>query len=260
MSIEMASQHSMEWSSDVADLRAALFAFQQDVTTLPRTKTAEVTTKGGQTFTYKYADLDDTWGAIRPLLNKHGLLVIQGTEVSAVNPGSTMMLVTEVIHVNSGQYLRSFWPFPISVDNPQRTGAWTSYARRYHVQTVLGLSSEDPDANLEGKAAAALADTRNAYVPRIDKLLTQFADAKGGDEREAVEDRIRLCVDELAPWQYDVVWSDLNSHQKAVLRDMLARSRARLDGREIPKGEKDERREAKGEEIVQEAGKRGRSK
>lgn len=259
MSIEMASQHSMEWSTDKLKILAALFAFQQEITTLPRTKTARVRLRDGGEYEYKYADLDDTLEAIKPLLAKYHLVVVQATEVSAANPGSSLMMVTEVIHVDTGEYLRSFMPFTVS-DKPQTTGGLISYYRRYHLQVVLGLSTEDPDGNLEGKAAQALAETRNKYVPKVDTLLTKFADETEKPRREEIEDELRETVDELAPWQYAVVWTDLNGHQKAVIRDMLARSRARFHDYEIPQGEKDAAREGKREEQVQKAGKRGKSK
>ena len=89
-------------------------------------------------FKSKYADLHSVWEAARDPLTKNGLCVIQTTEVQ----GSDLGVKTILIHT-SGEWVSSFLPL---TEKPQVTGTAISYSRRYGLSAMIGIYSEDDDA------------------------------------------------------------------------------------------------------------------
>ena len=90
-------------------------------------------------FKSKYADLGSVMEAVKEPLEAHGLAFVQDIENNCV--------VTVIMHT-SGECLR-LAPFPIvaSKQDAQGFGSALTYARRYSLQTALGVPSEDDDGN-----------------------------------------------------------------------------------------------------------------
>lgn len=96
-------------------------------------------------FKNKYASLDTITDEIKPLLAKHGLSVIQ----MPGGDGEMFKMTTMLIHV-SGEWIESEPLIMRPVKNdPQGIGSCSTYARRYGLSAVLGLSTgeEDDDGN-----------------------------------------------------------------------------------------------------------------
>jgi hypothetical protein len=91
-------------------------------------------------FKNKYADLAAIRDATLPALNKHGLSIWQGTEMSA----DGFFLITRLIH-KSGQSLASVYPLPLATDKPQMIGSALTYARRYAWAAACGITADDDD-------------------------------------------------------------------------------------------------------------------
>ncbi len=99
---------------------------------------------GAGSFSYKYAPLDEVLNLVRPILSKHGLSVIQAPVMSEGMVGVTTTLLHE-----SGEWIE-FEPILLKMDKQSAQGAGSAitYARRYSISAVLGISSEDDnDAN-----------------------------------------------------------------------------------------------------------------
>jgi hypothetical protein len=94
-------------------------------------------------FRSKYADLAAVIEAVKDPLERHGLTFVQDIADQTV--------VTVILH-ESGETMR-LAPFPIVATKPdaQGHGSALTYARRYSLQTALGVPAEDDDGN----AAAA---------------------------------------------------------------------------------------------------------
>ena len=95
----------------------------------------------------KYVTLDNILHTIRPLLSKNGLVLVQALAGD--------YLVTNLYHV-SGQFLSSDMPFsPMSgnrgTNSLQELGGGITYARRYAISALLGLSV---DADTDGAGSA----------------------------------------------------------------------------------------------------------
>jgi hypothetical protein len=112
---------------------AALVAAQADLRNPPKDKTANT-----GTYSYKYADLASILDLVRPILAKHGLAITQ----DVVMQDGRLLIYTRLIH-SSGECL-DFGPLAGQVGSSwQQTGGGITYARRYALQAVLGLQSED---------------------------------------------------------------------------------------------------------------------
>lgn len=98
-------------------------------------------------FNYKYITLDAIWDAIRPLLTKHGLIVL--------NMMDGERLKTVLIHVESGEEVSC--PFPINTNQPpQQLGSAFTYARRYSLCALLQIVADKDDDAAAAMASPAL--------------------------------------------------------------------------------------------------------
>lgn len=135
-----------------ATLFAALSAFQSERPDLEKDQTAKIPGKEGkQGYTYGYASLASVEKAVLPILGRHGLawtcLLVAGERGPVV--------VGRLLH-ESGDSLESVWP--ITSGTPQAMGSLISYAKRYLLMAMTGVSAHDDDD--DGAAAQA------AYEPR----------------------------------------------------------------------------------------------
>jgi len=96
-------------------------------------------------FKSKYADLAGIRDTVTPVLSKHGLSIIQFTEVTNVG----FCLVTMMLH-ESGQSISGRYPLPELLEKPQAMGSAVTYARRYALSAMCGISAEEDD---DGEAA-----------------------------------------------------------------------------------------------------------
>jgi len=90
-------------------------------------------------FKHKYATLDAVLDAVTPGLGKHGLVIIQTTELCE---GKTV-LRTHLYH-ESGESIISTYPLP-EISDSQKFGAALTYARRYAVCAILSVTADEDD-------------------------------------------------------------------------------------------------------------------
>ena len=129
----------MKISEQNKELFAALAKFQKSVTDPKKDK---VVNYGKTKFTY--ADLDSVLKAVRPLLAEQGLSFTQ----IPMADGNRVGVQTIIMH-SSGQYIESE-PFliPAKQQDAQGYGSCMTYAKRYTLSALLGVSAdEDDDGN-----------------------------------------------------------------------------------------------------------------
>lgn len=90
-------------------------------------------------FKSKYADLAGIWDAIRKPLSSNGLSVVQGCD-------DKENLVTTLMH-SSGQFITSMIPVFNSKKDAQGFGSGMTYARRYSLSAIVGITQDDDDGN-----------------------------------------------------------------------------------------------------------------
>ncbi len=86
----------------------------------------------------KYFDINGLLEHVEPIIQKHGLLLLQPILDGKVR--------TEIIDVESGDKVASEIGLP-QLNDPQKLGSCVSYYRRYTAQSLIGLQATDDDAN-----------------------------------------------------------------------------------------------------------------
>jgi len=134
------------WSIEHSTIARIIFEIQQEVPFIGKDST-------NPHFKSKYASLEDIWSTLRPVFLKHGILVSQVP--GAIKEGS-IEVVTQIIHVASGEFLLACGYMPLGKEGPQAAGSAITYARRYFLCPMLGIvAGEDDDAEqAEGRSIA----------------------------------------------------------------------------------------------------------
>lgn len=166
------STAAYEQSEDIGELAKALCEFQGALEGVSKDKEVEVRTESGGTYRFWYADLASVWAAVRPLLKKCGLSVVQ---VPSRPGGGAVDVVTQLAHT-SGQWLRGRTSVPVLKDkrgvvSPQAVGSAITYAKRYALVAFLGIPTEDDDGRkADGDGAPQRAARRGPKTNRPDLL------------------------------------------------------------------------------------------
>jgi hypothetical protein len=137
----------------------------------------------------KYATLNSVMEACSEALIDAGIWVTQ-YPVPVEGDGKLLGLVTKLVHAESGEWQESLLVMPLSKNDPQGYGSALTYARRYGLSSMVGLVTEDDDANMACKNQ----DLQNPRItdlkprqgdpmqnlPRIDGMSYQQQKAKDG--------------------------------------------------------------------------------
>ena len=94
-------------------------------------------------FNSKYFDINGLLAVLKPVLTKHGLVIMQNTITDGERNN---ILNTVVIDADSGECINSNIYLPQD-NNPQKAGSGITYYRRYALQAMFALQAEDDDAN-----------------------------------------------------------------------------------------------------------------
>src|SRR5574343_1903173 len=94
-------------------------------------------------FKRKYFDINAILAEVKPILNKHGLLLTQALVTRQDNKTG---IETSLIDVESEKGLHYFCELPQGA-TPQQTCSAVTYYRRYALQSLLALEAEDDDGN-----------------------------------------------------------------------------------------------------------------
>lgn len=157
----------MKHSESIKQIAAALAAFQSEVKDPAR---------DGENphFRSKYVQIDGLLAAVRPILSKHGLSVVQSTG----GDGQDISVTTEIMHT-SGEWIRTDALILKAVKaDPQGAGSAVTYGRRYSLSAALGVAwDDDDDGNAASapkpapKAKAKAKDNRAEYMAKIKEAM-----------------------------------------------------------------------------------------
>ena len=190
----------MNRSETITELAKALVKAQADFGPLIKGSRNEF-------FRSNYSDLSAVMDVARGPLHENGLCFVQTTEPD--EPGF-ITLETTLLHI-SGEWLSGRIRLPLVKNDPQGYGSAMSYAKRYALQAILGLASEDDDAEsaTQRKTSADKSKPEKPPTPQPEplpspqgqetpitapqrkKLWAMMTDAKlDKDEAKAFYDRI----------------------------------------------------------------------
>ena len=92
-------------------------------------------------FKSKYFDVNKLLSEVEPVLQKHGLLLLQPIE-----SGKVCSVIFDA-DTETCDGVSSEIELP-NIQDPQKLGSAITYFRRYTLQSLLGLQAEDDDANI----------------------------------------------------------------------------------------------------------------
>lgn len=176
-------------------------------------------------FNSKYADLASVMDACREPLAQNGLAVLQ----LLVNDDKGVAVTTRLMHA-SGESVESTCWLPVVQKTPQGYGSAISYARRYSLSALVGVTAEDDDGNAASgagktpppagvdkltKAANGEADPVMKNGPANGKKLSQLTD-------DEVSYYLATCKATLADAK-QAHFHDAAKTRKAVIETELAR-------------------------------------
>lgn len=123
-----------------ANLPMALAAFQAEMPTVGKGRTARVPTKSGGAYTYSYADIADLSRIVIPLLSRHGLAFLCAPAMGQQG----YELVGRLLHESGEEFSGSL---PLYGNTSQDIGGSITYMRRYLLGCLTGVvTDEDTDA------------------------------------------------------------------------------------------------------------------
>ncbi len=168
----------------------------------------------GSDRTYRYADLAGLLEAVQPALTAHGLVVLQAVDAE------TATLITRVAHV-SGEWAEAAYPLKLDLA-PQAFGSSLTYGRRYSLQSLLCLATEDDDGAgaqhpppkpTKSKAAPAPPAPKGEAISQAQRKRMFAIAAAAGWTTEQMKDHLRLAYNiesskDLLVSSYDQVVAD----------------------------------------------------
>lgn len=120
-------------------------------------------------FKSKFVSLGHLLAKVRPVLNRHGLSVVQFPSQTKGGP----TLRTIILH-ESGEKLESEAPLLLPKQDPQGQGSAITYMRRYALASALGISDQEDDDGNAGVAARDAEDKvrlqRSLDLEKVDAL------------------------------------------------------------------------------------------
>jgi len=143
-------------------------------------------------FKSSYTDLAGVWDNCRGLLGKAGLIVVQTIDehyrLAGVSDtsGRGPYLITTLIHAPTGEWIESILKISAKdYDNPQSVGSAITYARRYSMAAILGITSEDEDD--DGEKATGRGGSEKKQEKKDDKPREPFKKWQKPEEKKTVE-------------------------------------------------------------------------
>jgi hypothetical protein len=123
-------------------------------------------------FKNRYADLAAVWDACREPLGKHGIAVLQ----PPCAKGPTVTVTTLLVH-ESGEFIQSDLTMTAGQNTPQGIGSCITYARRYALQSMVGIAPEDDDGNAasQGSGNGNGARVSTMPAPRVETPQARVA-------------------------------------------------------------------------------------
>lgn len=141
-------------------------------------------------FKSKYFDINKLLETIKPILHSHEVVLLQ--PLTAID--QFFAIKTILYDTISGESIEEVTPMPNNPD-PQKMGSTITYFRRYSLQSLLGLQSDDDDASL-GSDNDLRTKQQLLEKLRKTKLKTIMSNAEkveAGDLKEVVRQLYKLC-------------------------------------------------------------------
>lgn len=147
-------------------------------------------------FRSKYADLSAVWDVARPVLSKHGLCVIQTTQM--IPNSNQIVLVTTLAHC-SGQWISSELPLNPAKNDSQGVGAAITYLRRYSLSAIVGVVCDEDD---DGETASGRGNTQNnnSVATKTNQQIEKISEKEAMSIADLLDDLDQTSKDSFMSW------------------------------------------------------------
>ncbi len=129
-------------SDQIDQVAAAVCKVQALVMAVGKDGSAEVQTKKGGTYGYKYASLGAVLETIRKPMTDNGLALFQAPTLD--HASGLVGVESRIVHT-SGQWVSCTSVCTAAAGDAQAVGGAQTYMRRYGLTALLGLAAEDDD-------------------------------------------------------------------------------------------------------------------
>ncbi len=219
----------METSVSVEKIAPAFLAAQKVIDAVKRDKTGKIETKTGRNYEYKYSDLQSVIVHVKPPLNENGIAFLQTCAATA----GGVNVITRLQH-ESGEWYEGCVFIPVATLSAQAMGSAITYGKRYGLQSMTGLASEDDDGVAASKPEERPNTATQVAVDAFDELDEE---KKAYLHREAVKIIAMFERNEpVGPYvqrqDYDTecklaLWSLLPSKVRTAIKKQAAEAAAR---------------------------------
>ena len=146
----------MNKSESIKEIAIAMNKAQSEMTGAAKSKTNPF-------FKAKYADLKAVIEAIKTPFADNGLSYVQ----FPIEEGGRIGIETILMH-SSGEWLSNSFTVQLTKQDAQGAGSAITYCRRYGLQAVAGIPSEDDDGNAASKGAYKVPTTILSAIAKKD--------------------------------------------------------------------------------------------
>ena len=198
----------MKRSESIKEISVAMAQFLGEV---------ENTSKDKEGYGYKYADLGQLLSLCRPLLSRNKLAIFQSVENPEGN--EDRCCVHTLLSHESGEWIETQLSMPVfagkGMNSAQCMGSVATYARRYALSAMLGITQEDDDGRSGGsKPQEAIRQAPRLIAASQVKELGRLIDLAGLTS-EVVTNGLNLkALSEITVDQYSSVIRRLNAALK----------------------------------------------
>jgi hypothetical protein len=153
----------MNKSETISELAAALSKAQAEMTGAKKSAKNPF-------FKSNYANLEEVINTVKEPFANHGLSFVQ----FPISTEGAAGVETIIMH-ESGEYIANEFLLKCAKVDPQGMGSAITYARRYGLQSAVGIPSEDDDGNAASKPAMTKARAIELIAQAIDIKALQAA-------------------------------------------------------------------------------------
>lgn len=208
-------------SPSITALAGAMVKVQSEIEDPTKNKRADAGTK-----VYRYADLPTVLDAVRPVLARHGLAVMQ----FPCELDGHAALMTLLVHGTSGEWVETVARLREVKNDPQAIGSAQTYTRRYALLALCGVAADDDDDGKAGSTPARRQEhppAANGAAPgqlgapfvlanRVARLTQGYATAATPGDFEGLEATRKE------------IWAQLNPDHQKALKAAAVETQARL--------------------------------
>ena len=161
-------------------IAAAVLAAQKEMPAIHKDSKADT----GK-FSYTYLSLQKLLETVVPVLNKHGLALLQAPAIDDIS--GRQILYTRLVH-ESGEEIEFASPLIVTGnETPQAWGGAVTYARRYALTALLGIAADEDDDGRQASTSSPKPKAKTAsaaQIARLHAIMAELAKQRGVDPEQ----------------------------------------------------------------------------